>query len=84
MVDFDCEFFCLGQSLYETKASGSVLNRGKKRQVKADVGVAGVAWGKLISQYSKVCFLKVRLYVSLFALSLTLDTFVIFGYKIGW
>ncbi|XP_074358423.1 uncharacterized protein LOC141697779 [Apium graveolens] len=40
----------IGQSLYNEKASGSVvLNRGKKQQVKADVGVA---WGKLISQYS--------------------------------
>lgn len=40
----------LGQSLYKANASGSVLNRGKKRQVKEDVGVA---WGKLISQYPK-------------------------------
>ncbi|WOG87309.1 hypothetical protein DCAR_0206532 [Daucus carota subsp. sativus] len=40
----------LGRSLYKARTGGYVLNRGKKRQVKPEVGVA---WGKLISQYSK-------------------------------
>lgn len=36
------------------KSSGPPLNRGKKRQLKANTGVA---WGKLISQCPPVCLL---------------------------
>lgn len=50
----DC--FCAGRSLYKARTGGYVLNRGKKRQVKPEVGVA---WGKLISQYSKVMLASV-------------------------
>lgn len=37
----------------KVKLNGSTLNRGKKRQLKSNVGAA---WGKLISQCSQVGF----------------------------
>lgn len=36
------------------KSTGPTLNRGKKRQLKTN---SGVAWGKLISQCPPVCLL---------------------------
>lgn len=44
VIDIDVE---------KTKSNGSVLNRPKKRQLKSNVGLA---WGKLLSQCSKVYF----------------------------
>lgn len=45
----------IDSEMTETNGGSTVLNRSKKRQSKPNVGVA---WGKLLSQSSKVIFLK--------------------------